>query len=140
MTTFETSRKLPAPPESIFSAFSDGGRLARWWGPDGFTNTFGEFEFRPGGRWAFVMHGPEGRGYPNESVFQTIEPPGRIVIRHESEPKFTLSVRIEGDAEGSTVHWRQEFDSDKVAASLAHIVGPANEQNLGRLAAEVARG
>jgi uncharacterized protein YndB with AHSA1/START domain len=42
--------------------------LSRWWGPAGFTNTFEVCEFKKGGRWSFVMHGPDGRNYPNESV------------------------------------------------------------------------
>ena len=29
----------------VFAAFSEANRLAAWWGPDGFTNTFEQFEF-----------------------------------------------------------------------------------------------
>ena len=46
-------------------AFSDPVRLARWWGPAGFTNTFTICEFKPGGQWSFTMHGPDGTNYPN---------------------------------------------------------------------------
>ena len=38
---------------------------ARWWGPDGFTNTITTFDLRPGGAWRFVMHGPDGTNYEN---------------------------------------------------------------------------
>jgi uncharacterized protein YndB with AHSA1/START domain len=30
-------------------------------GPDGFSTTTSQFDFRPGGVWCFVMHGPDGR-------------------------------------------------------------------------------
>jgi hypothetical protein len=40
MTTFKTSREIPATVEQVFAAISDSERLARWWGPAGFTNTF----------------------------------------------------------------------------------------------------
>lgn len=33
--------------------------LKNWWGPDGFTNTFHEFNLRPNGKWILTMHGPE---------------------------------------------------------------------------------
>jgi uncharacterized protein YndB with AHSA1/START domain len=66
---FRSHRVLPYPPRSVFEAFARPEVLARWWGPNGFTNTFEVFEFRPGGRWKFVMHGPEGSNHPNESVF-----------------------------------------------------------------------
>jgi uncharacterized protein YndB with AHSA1/START domain len=50
MTTFTTTREIPASPAAVFAAFQDPARLARWWGPNGFTTTFETFEFRPGGR------------------------------------------------------------------------------------------
>ncbi|WP_155898004.1 SRPBCC family protein [Allocoleopsis franciscana] len=42
MTTFKTSREIPATMEQVFAAISDSERLARWWEPAGFTNTFKE--------------------------------------------------------------------------------------------------
>jgi uncharacterized protein YndB with AHSA1/START domain len=69
---------LSAPPRDVFAAFEQPDRLARWWGPKDFTNTFERFEFTPGGRWVFAMHGPNGASYPNESVFREIEPDSRI--------------------------------------------------------------
>jgi uncharacterized protein YndB with AHSA1/START domain len=38
MTTLGSSREIPAAPEEVFAAFSPD-RLARWWGPAGFTNS-----------------------------------------------------------------------------------------------------
>lgn len=137
MTTFKTSREIPALPEIIFAAFVNPERLARWWGPSGFTNTFNQFQFTPGGTWSFVMHGPDGTNYPNESVFAEIVPNEKVVIRHHSQPNFTLTVRISQSGEGSIVYWNQEFDNDEVAQKVAHIVEPSNEQNLDRLVAEV---
>ena len=40
------------------------------------------FDFRPGGVWRFVMHGPDGRDYQNRITFEEIVPPERIVYRH----------------------------------------------------------
>ena len=88
MTTFRTSREIPATVDQVFAAFSQPERLARWWGPSGFTNTFSVCEFKRAGRWSYIMHGPDGRTYPNESVFAEIESPGKIVIQHVSEPKY----------------------------------------------------
>ena len=68
MTIFNTSREIPATVDQVFAAIRQPERLSRWWGPAGFTNTFEVCEFKKGGRWSFVMHGPDGRNYPNESV------------------------------------------------------------------------
>lgn len=51
---FSTRRILPDSPQQVFDAFAQAEVLARWWGPNGFTNTFELFEFKPGGRWKFV--------------------------------------------------------------------------------------
>jgi uncharacterized protein YndB with AHSA1/START domain len=74
MNTFKTSREIPATPAAVFAAIADPQRLARWWGPDGFRNSFEVCDIRPGGAWKFTMHGPDGASYPNESVFFAIEP------------------------------------------------------------------
>ena len=137
MKTFQTSREFSCSPLTIFAAIANPDRLARWWGPAGFSNTFEYFEFRPGGKWKFVMHSPDGLDYSNESEFVEIIPNAKVVIRHVCEPFFTLTVQIEETEDGSKVHWIQEFDSEDVAEMVAHIVIPANEQNLDRLAAEI---
>jgi uncharacterized protein YndB with AHSA1/START domain len=139
MTTFKTSREIPATVEQVFAAIRDPERLARWWGPAGFTNTFHVCEFRNGGRWSFIMHGPNGANYPNECVFAEIEPPGKVVVEHVSEPKFRLTLVLAPSAAGTVVSWSQAFESPEVAGRLEPIVVPANEQNLDRLSAEVLR-
>jgi uncharacterized protein YndB with AHSA1/START domain len=137
MTTFHTSREIPATVEEVFATMSDAERLARWWGPADFTNTFHVYEFKKGGRWSFVMHGPKGQDYPNECVFAEIEAPGLVVVQHVSEPKFRLTITFTSSAHGTVVSWAQEFESAEMAARLETIVVPANEENLQRLAAEV---
>jgi uncharacterized protein YndB with AHSA1/START domain len=140
MTTFKTSREIPATVEQVFAAVSDPERLARWWGPADFTNTFNVCEFKNGGRWSFIMHGPNGKKHPNESVFRDIEPCKRIVIQHVSQPRYLLTVVLElTDSGGTLVRWKQEFENSKVASGIEHIVVPANEQNLNRLSVEVLR-
>jgi uncharacterized protein YndB with AHSA1/START domain len=139
MTTFNTSREIAAPVDEVFAAFTDPARLARWWGPAGFTNTFHTFEFETGGRWVYTMHSPNGGNPENESVFELVEPPRRIVIRHISQPLYRLTIELTSSGSGTTVSWLQEFDDAEVAERIAKIVVPANEQNLDKLAAEVLR-
>lgn len=132
-----TSRLLPFTQAEVHAAFADAACLASWWGPDGFRNSFELFEFRPQGRWKFVMHGPDGSAYPNESVFLATSP-DRIVIRHDCQPYFTLTITLADRGGQTLLHWHQAFDDAKVAAGIRHIVEPANEQNLDRLQAALA--
>ncbi len=130
---FSTHRVLPYPPQTVFDAFADPEVLAQWWGPNGFTNTFEIFEFKPNGRWKFVMHGPDGSNHANESVFLEINQPSTIVIQHLSPPHFILTVTLTAHDGGTKIDWVGEFEDPAVAERIRHIVEPANEQNLDRL-------
>jgi len=136
--TFITHRVVPYAREIVFDAFARPEVLARWWGPKGFTNTFEVFEFKPGGLWKFVMHGPDGSNHANESVFLEVEAPSTIVIQHLSPPHFGLTVTLTEHEGGTKIDWVGEFEDAAVAARIRHIVEPANEQNLDRLAAVLA--
>lgn len=138
MSTFRTSRELPFSTTTVFGAIRNPQRLARWWGPAGFTNSFQTFEFVPGGRWVFTMHGPDGTNYPNESEFAEIVPGALVRIRHVSPPEFVLSIELLARGNDRTlVHWEQAFADAQVAERVRHIVEPSNEQNLDRLTAEL---
>lgn len=137
--TFTTARDLPASMEDVFAAISDPERLARWWGPAGFTNIVTTCEFRKNGRWLFTMHGPDGRNHPNENIFLDIEAPHRVVIQHVGAPRKTLTITLAATATGTRIAWNQWFESAEVAKRIEHIILPANEQNLDRLTIEVLR-
>jgi uncharacterized protein YndB with AHSA1/START domain len=135
--TLATSRLLAASPIQVFAAFVSAERLARWWGPKGFRNTFQVFEPRPGGSWRFVMHGPNGANYPNDSTFEALVPGKLVVIRHLSQPCFTLSIALAAEGAGTRLTWSQEFDSAAVRESVRGFAEPANEENLDRLEVEL---
>lgn len=138
--TLRTARTLPYPPQAVYNAFASADLLATWWGPDGFTNTFEAFDFTVGGRWEFVMHGPDGASYPNTSVFEALVPSQQVVIRHDCAPYFTLTVALAEVPGGTHLTWEQAFDDAATAQAVKPICLPANEQNLDRLTRVLARG
>ena len=137
-TAVSAERVFSANPRKVFAAFEQPERLAQWWGPNGFTNTFEQFEFKPGGRWVFVMHGPNGANYQNESIFREIQPDTRIVIEHVVKPWFRLTVTLTARGDQTHLAWIQEFESPEAAERMIPLVETANEQNLDRLEALLA--
>ena len=135
--TLATSRFIAASPAQVFAAFVSADRLARWWGPKGFRNTFHVFEPRPGGTWQFVMHGPDGRDYPNESTFEELVPGQRVVIRHRSGPHFVLTILLAAEGAGTRLDWSMVFEAARQCEAVRGVVVPANEENLVRLEAEL---
>ena len=141
-------RLIAAPRELVFSAFTTAEHLAHWWGPTGFSITTFAFEFKVGGVWRFVMHGPNGRDFQNRLVFEAIEPPARIVSRHGGDGDDALEfatheTRITLEAEGEKTRrtWRLVFASiaerDRIAREYGAVEG--GQQTVGRLADYVAQ-
>ncbi len=137
--TDSRSKVIPASTAAIYAAISDPARMARWWGPAGFTNTIHDFQFRSGGSWLLTMHGPDGKDYPNESRFARIVPERLVEIEHLSGHHFVLTIELLERGAGTLVAWQQVFDTADHYRKLATVVAIANEQNLERLAAEVQR-
>ena len=135
-----STRLLDAPRAVVFGAFRDPALLAGWWGPKGFTNTFQEFDFRPGGAWRFVMHAPDGTDYPIEKEFVEIVPPERISVQHLQEGHtFRMTMTFADEAGKTRLAWSMRFESAEDAAKARSAVVEANEQNFDRLEARLAR-
>ncbi|HUR83473.1 MAG TPA: SRPBCC family protein [Thermoanaerobaculia bacterium] len=134
------TRVFDAPRPLVFQMWTEAEHLANWWGPNGFTITTNEFDFREGGAWRFVMHGPDGTDYRNEIVYRTIDAPNRIAYSHTSGPLFEAESTFE-DRDGKTaVTVRMTFATaelrDRVVADHNAVEGLS--QTLGRLGEQVA--
>jgi len=109
------SRLFDAPRGLVFEAWTDPKHLAQWWGPNGFSLTTHSFDFRAGGTWRFVMHGPDGRDYQNRVTFDEIVPPERIAYHHDGddvEPvRFRTLVTFEDVGDKTRLTMRATFPS-----------------------------
>ncbi|TVY11794.1 SRPBCC family protein [Paenibacillus cremeus] len=127
------SREFEVPRELVYQAWTTPELLARWWGPNGFTNTFHEFDLRPGGEWRFIMHGPNGVDYPNHIEFVEIVPQERIVLKHTSSPEFQVTATFEDLGGRTKVTFRQQFMHAKEFEQAVKYCVEANEQNFDRM-------
>ncbi|UWE08719.1 SRPBCC family protein [Actinacidiphila bryophytorum] len=142
------SRGIDAPRDLVFEAFTEVRHLARWWGPAGFTTTTRSFDFREGGVWDFVLHGPDGTDYQEWITWTEIVPPERIALVHgESrddpnafESLLTFTPEGAGDGAGTRIVMRTVFPSRELrdeAVEKYHAV-EGGQQTLDNLAAYVA--
>ena len=76
-------REFAAPRQRVWDVWTHPEHVAQWWGPRGFTTTVTAMDLQPGGRWRYVMHGPDGTDYPVHGVFREVVPPVRIVTTDE---------------------------------------------------------
>ena len=137
------SRIIEGPRDLVFEAFTDVRHLSMWWGPDGFRTTTHAFEFRPGGVWTFIMHGPDGTDYPNHIEWSEIVPHERIVYLHgesaDDPHAFVSTMTLVERGEATEITLRGVFKTkaarDHAAKNYGAIEG--GKQTLGRLAAYV---
>lgn len=98
-------RHVNAPRELVFEVWTKPQHIARWWGPNGFTNTVHEMDVRPGGIWRYTMHGPDGTDYRNLVIYKKVDPPALLVYLHGDEDegsrrRMGLHDRIVGEDAG----------------------------------------
>jgi uncharacterized protein YndB with AHSA1/START domain len=137
------SRAISAPREVVFEAFTEVRHLSRWWGPEGFTTTTRAFEFRVGGEWEFVMHGPDGTDYQEWITWTEIVPPERIVLRHgefRGDPNaFDSVLTFEADGAATQIEMRTVFPTKALrdeAVEKYHAI-EGGHQTLSNLAAYI---
>ena len=144
----ELVRVFDAPRELVFRAWTDPQHLARWWGPEHFTNPVCEVDARVGGTLRIVMRAPDGNDYPMRGVFKEVVRPERLVftniaVDEEDQPileglttvtfteqgeKTKLTLRTRGTAvrplaaqylQGMEMGWSQSLT--KLAALLPEL-------------------
>ena len=125
--------------ELVFKAWSNPEHLQKWWGPAGFTNTFQEFDFQIGGKWRFVMHGPDKGNYKNECEFLKIESPSLIAWKRHTQPYFKVLVTFEEINEFQTkIVFKMLFETAEECNKVKRFVVDKNEENFDKLENELA--
>lgn len=120
--------------EIMYEAWSNPKHLKTWWGPKGFTNTFNEFDFRPNGKWRFIMHGPEKGNYVNECTFIKIIPLKLIAWNRSSQPLFQVVATFEEVTKNKTkLVFKMKFETVNECNKLKPFVVDKNEENFDKL-------
>jgi uncharacterized protein YndB with AHSA1/START domain len=140
------TRVLNAPRELVYEAWTEPEHLINWWGPTGFTNSFHEFNMRPGGVWRFTMHGPDGVDYPNKVIFNEVIPQQRLAFilsddNGKESDAFDVTVTFE-KANGKTkltmrMLFKTAAERDRVVNEYGAMEG--NRQTLDKLEALLAK-
>ena len=141
------TRRVAAPPEVVFRAWTDPKHLAEWWGPKGFTNPVCEADARVGGAIRIHMRAPNGVVYPMTGRFVEIDRPHRLVfataaIDGEGRPMFEVLntvtfTRIDSGTEIALV--AQVTNTTPAAPKYLAGMSQGWSQSLDRLSALVVR-
>ncbi len=112
-TTLAMTRRIPAPPDAVFAAWTDPARVREWWGPRGMTTPACEIELRPGGLFRAPMREASGQEHPCDLRIEAVEAPHRLEFRIEDAAggklagaRATIGFLPEGDGTRLEVVWR----------------------------------
>jgi uncharacterized protein YndB with AHSA1/START domain len=143
-----TTRLLNAPHELVWKVLTTPEHLRHCWGPDGFTNSYKQFDLKVGGEAVFTMHGPDGKDWPNHMTFTKVEPPHLLQWEHGSGPKsnsgapdpfrFTNEIRLSDENGKTRLTMTLTIASIAERDEKAKYAAVGGRQNLNRLAAYLA--
>jgi len=109
-------RRLNAPPETVYAAWTDPAQITRWFGPDAGPVTRAETDVRVGGRFHVVFHTEDGAEHDVSGVYREVVKNERLQFtwawRTMPERESLVTVLIRPDGEGSllTLIHEQFFD------------------------------
>jgi uncharacterized protein YndB with AHSA1/START domain len=157
---FFITRGFDAPRALVWQAWTEPGRIARWWGPNGFSNPVCEMDLRPGGAYRLVMRSPEGEDYPITGEVRELVAPALLVMtldcaEHPAEwheavragsgrvgpnPAGTMvqTVRFEDLGGKTRLSISTRFESTEIRDAMVKMgMNEGWSQSLGRLAQHV---
>jgi len=137
-TEIITTRIFDFHQDLVFKAWTDPQHLKNWWRPKGFTNTFHEFDLRPGGKWLFTMHSPDKGNHENACEFTQIVEPELIMWKRLTAPFFqVIATFSERPGHKTELTFKMLFDSAKECDKIRSLATTANEESFDRLEEEL---
>lgn len=83
------TRDFAAPRELVWKVWNEPAHIEKWFGPQGFTTKVKSQDFVTGGKWDYVMIGPDGDEFPFNGVFLEITPIEKVVSTDEFGEEYT---------------------------------------------------
>ena len=114
------AKTLNAPIEVVWEVWTNPDHIASWWGPAGFTNTIHKMDVVADGEWRLTMHGPDGKRFPNKSVFKEITALKKIVFQHFN-PNYLATIMFEPGGNQTWMEWSMLFDTNELFETVVKV-------------------
>jgi len=111
-------RRLNAPPEKVYAAWTNPQKMTRWFGPANarIGSVQADIDARIGGRFR-ISFSTDDEYYEAGGVYREVVPNQKLVFSWawhstpERESQVTISLKPDGDGTLLTLHHEQFFDS-----------------------------
>ena len=108
-----TTLWLDAPIRLVWDVWTKPEHIKHWWGPDGFKSDIEKMDVRTGGVWIFDMVGPDGKRYPNKTVFREVVPYKKIMHEHFA-PNFLAIIEFEKKKKKTLLRWYKLYETKEL--------------------------
>lgn len=126
----QLTRVYDAPVKLVWEAWTDPKQVEKWWGPRGFTLTTKSKNLRPGGKWIYTMHGPDGTDYPNITTYHEVIKYEKLVYDHggndERDKLFTVTVTFREEKGKTTLSMTSTLPTPEEAKAMKQFIKNAN--------------
>jgi uncharacterized protein YndB with AHSA1/START domain len=119
-------RRIKAPPEKIYAAWTDPQQIAVWFGPGPSETLHAEADARVGGRFRIRFRTPDGEEHDVSGSYREVAPNEKLVFTWawrstpERESLVTIALRKDGGDTLLTLTHEQFFDE---VARDSHLQG-----------------
>ncbi|HWV51403.1 SRPBCC domain-containing protein [Pseudorhodoplanes sp.] len=109
-------RRLNAPAEKVYAAWTDPQKIVKWFGPDSGPVTKAEIDLRVGGRFDIGFHTEDGEYHQVGGIYRVVEPNKKLVFTwawhtmKERESQVTITIKPDGDGSILTLLHEKFFD------------------------------
>lgn len=127
------TRRINAPRDRVFWAYTDAQAVTQWWGPRRYETIVDRLDARAGGSWRFTNRGADGQEFGFHGVFHDVVTPERITWTFEFEgwpghvSLETVEFEADGDATNITIHSVFESVADRDAMIESGMEGGMKE-------------
>jgi len=109
-------RRLNAPAEKVYAAWTDPQKIVRWFGPDSGPVTKADIDLRVGGGFNIGFHTEDGEYHQVGGVYREVVPNEKLVFTwawhtmKERESLVTITIKPDGDGSLLTLLHEKFFD------------------------------
>ena len=109
-------RRLNAPAEKVYAAWTDPEKIVKWFGPDAGPVTRAEADLRVGGRYIIAFNTEDGERHQVGGVYREVVPNQKLVFTwawhttQERESLVTITVKPDGAGSILTLLHEKFFD------------------------------
>ena len=109
-------RRLNAPPEKVFAAWTDPAQISKWFGPDAGPVKRAETDLRTGGRYTVEFRTEDGEDHHVSGIYREVVTNEKLQFTWawrtmpERESLVTVLIKPDGDGSLLTLIHEQFFD------------------------------